>query len=1063
MESFETDFITGDNSEFIPNWTGNEVAGSNRIFKSEDVRTGAGALGIIPTSSFDGEVLISLDMTMFENAQISFYAKSNQNGNANSTRPTLVFFSVSIDGGVSFGESTQIGDETTFPNSDGETFNQYFYDLDAIADDETEVVVRLIVERGSGSGSSAEFVMDDVEITAYVSAGDIEPPVISHVIAVSSTMVEVIFDEAVDELTSEMPSNYLIGNNISVLEASLDDSDNSMVHLTTTSMINGSSYVITINNIQDVSGNVITANSTFNFEFIELEEAVPGDIVINEFLSDPVESNDDFVELYNRSNKFISLNGWKLRDKSSTSSGFDDFLLRPNTYVIIYDKDATIDYDAFGDAIAIPSLTLNNDDDQIEILDDLENQIVFLSYEETEEGISLELINPDDPCISFNSYTFSNAPSGSTPGQLNSMFDDTPDILAPTIISSSYDSKLTILFSEVLTASNFSGGSFSIAGLRIDRIHSEEFSYALDIVFEKSPLEGVAYEILIWGIEDCWGNVMEPTSIAFGIGRSPSFNELIITEIYFDPDPSLGLPETEWIEFHNPTNDLITTSGIDLIDATSTTRIPDFTLSPDDYYVVTSSTDGSEFEGMNVVEVSGFPSLNNTGEQLLLLKADTLIFSIAYSPQWHDEDKDDGGVSLEMKDVSNPCVEELNWGSSIDPMGGTPGRPNSIQESIPDNFGPEVIDVIAIASDTFRVDLNEKIDPISTKTVAVDFSPELEVDTTFFKNELPASIYLVIEGELQESDPYTVALRNVFDCNGNEIQENETAFALPTQASKGEILLSEVLFNPRTNGVDFVEIFNNSNKYLSLKDWQLARITSSGIGDEEPITEEEFVVSPSEILAFTTDPDLLFSNYPKGHFDQFVEVDKLPAYSNDTGNVVLLNTLGEVHELFHYEEDFHYDLLESVDGVSLERISYSGDTNDPNNWRSASSTEGFATPGYENSQRKQVSSISNNLSIDPKIFIPGNAGSGRDFTTINYRFDNPGLFANVRIYDQSGRLVKTLLEGASISTSGFLRWDGTSNTGTMARLGYYIVLFEVYDQDGNTDVFKETVVVGRDF
>ena len=42
----------------------------------------------------------------------------------------------------------------------------------------------------------------------------------------------------------------------------------------------------------------------------------------------------------------------------------------------------------------------------------------------------------------------------------------------------------------------------------------------------------------------------------------------------------------------------------------------------------------------------------------------------------------------------------------------------------------------------------------------------------------------------------------------------------------------------------------------------------------------------------------------------------------------------------------HYAQLQSVDGVSLERINYNGETQNRNNWKSAAMGAGFATPSY---------------------------------------------------------------------------------------------------------------------
>ncbi|MEO1256811.1 MAG: FlgD immunoglobulin-like domain containing protein, partial [Bacteroidota bacterium] len=122
-----------------------------------------------------------------------------------------------------------------------------------------------------------------------------------------------------------------------------------------------------------------------------------------------------------------------------------------------------------------------------------------------------------------------------------------------------------------------------------------------------------------------------------------------------------------------------------------------------------------------------------------------------------------------------------------------------------------------------------------------------------------------------------------------------------------------------------------------------------------------------------------------------------------------------------------------------------------------------ATPGKANSQAISAGPSMAQLAIDPKVLLPGNSGSGRDFTVISYQLDQPGQFANVTIYDQNGRIVKNIAEGALLSTTGFFRWDGTTNEGGLARLGYHVVIFEMFDQIGNTEVMRETLVVGRDF
>lgn len=966
---------------------------------------------------------------------------------------------------VSIDNFNNADDHAVLRNSNNDLIDSVGYETteDGISIEQINPTISFFLTSNYGESMDPEGGTPGVQNSIFDDTPDTASPVVVAFAVISGAALQLTFSEPLAQATAEDPLNFTLSTG--VVSSALLDASNLRITLSVSDLFANTANQLTVRNIQDLFGNVMD-QEIFEFTYYETETAISGDLVINEFLTDPIESNDDFVELYNRSDKFISLEGWTLSDESSTSPSLDYFVMAPDSYLIIYDEDALTDYSIFGEALTIPSLTLNNDDDLIEIKDNLGNTIAYLEYGTiVEEAVSLELINPDHPCISFVSYNFSTDQSGFTPGKINSVFDNTADTTPPTVTTYGYDEALMINFSEVMNGvslleiTNYDSDDLSIDSI----IVSGDFLTKVEIHFNEAIRPGDVYEVLVRGVLDCAGNVLEQTTISFAFGRKPIFNELIITEILFNEDPAIGLPAREYVEIFNASDDVISTAGLSLIDATNTVDFPVVNLNPGAYYVVTSASGVSEFE-VNSIGMNGFPSLNNSGELLVLSLGDTLINSVAYDPDWHNEEKAGGGYSLEMVDVTNPCLENpANWRSSADPSGGTPGEPNSIVEIIPDNMGPEVVAITAISTDTIQIDFNEKMNPSSIKTAKLTFQPSLRVSSVFMKLKVPSSIFIRIDRNLESNLLYSVDLSEVFDCSGNEAKAPDLVFALPLQARSNEIKLSEVLFNPRTNGVDFVEIYNDSENYISLKNWQLARITDVGIADEKVISTEELVIDPKAYLVFTTEANVLLSNYPKGQSSQFVEMPALPPYANDTGNVVLFNSINEVMEQFFYDEDYHYDLLESVDGVSLERISFSNPTNSPSNWRSASSTEGFATPGYHNSQSVTIEPSLAKIKIDPKVFIPGNSASGRDFTTINYQFDTPGQFANVNIYDQNGRLVKNLVQGELLATSGFLRWDGETNSGTMARLGYYIVLFEVFDTEGNTEVIKKTVVVGRDF
>jgi type IX secretion system substrate protein len=164
-ESFDATFTEGTDVEFIPDWTGNLVnpfATATRIFRDEAVYFSApAALSIIPTSSFNGDVRVSLDMTSATSLAFSLKAKSMLNGDGTGTRDVILTMETSLDAGATWIGTQQIA---SLPNADQADFTDYTYALPAAADNQASVLVRFKVSRGDGSGTAAKLIIDDVMI-----------------------------------------------------------------------------------------------------------------------------------------------------------------------------------------------------------------------------------------------------------------------------------------------------------------------------------------------------------------------------------------------------------------------------------------------------------------------------------------------------------------------------------------------------------------------------------------------------------------------------------------------------------------------------------------------------------------------------------------------------------------------------------------------------------------------------------------------------------------------------------------------------------------------------------
>ncbi|MEZ4740032.1 MAG: hypothetical protein R2818_11905 [Flavobacteriales bacterium] len=75
--------------------------------------------------------------------------------------------------------------------------------------------------------------------------------------------------------------------------------------------------------------------------------------------------------------------------------------------------------------------------------------------------------------------------------------------------------------------------------------------------------------------------------------------------------------------------------------------------------------------------------------------------------------------------------------------------------------------------------------------------------------------------------------------------------------------------------------------------------------------------------------------------------------------------------------------------------------------------------------------------------------------------DQAGFVGNLTVYDITGREARKLMESELLGTEGSISWNGLLDSGSLARMGPYIVLLEVFDLNGNVERFKKTVTLAH--
>ncbi|HVT85098.1 MAG TPA: lamin tail domain-containing protein [Chitinophagaceae bacterium] len=551
------------------------------------------------------------------------------------------------------------------------------------------------------------------------------------------------------------------------------------------------------------------------------------------------------------------------------------------------------------------------------------------------------------------------------------------------------------------------------------------------------------------------------------ISYSQNRYDVIIDEIMADPTPQVGLPGNEWIELKNITTTPINLQNWRIGDATGQSGpLPNFILQPDSFLIVCTSSAVAAMSAFGTtISVTSFPSLDNAGDQLFLKAANgTIIHAVSYSDSWYQNAvKANGGWTLEMVDTKSPCAGSDNWKASIDPSGGTPGKKNSVDAINTDQTPPSLLRTFTIDSVTIIAVFNEPIDSSLGATVSnYTIDGGLAIASAITLPPLFDRVQLNLSSKMSLQTVYNITAANITDCKGNNIGPNNHAKAgLPEDAAPSDMVVNEILFNPRSNGYDYVEFYNRSQKIFDASKMYVAnRNTSNAISSVIALAGTPWLIFPDDYIVSTENAINLQGNYLVKNPESVLEVSSLPSFPDANGFVLLLNLQGNVVDEVDYDHSWHFKLIDNEDGVALERIDPDGTSQDPNNWHSAASTAGYGTPTYKNSQYKQPPGINATIEITPKVFSPDNDGRD-DITTVQYKVADPGYAANITIFDAAGRPVRNLVQNAILGSSGYWNWDGLDDKGRKLPVGTYVVFTEIFNLQGKNQKFKNTVIVAR--
>ena len=529
---------------------------------------------------------------------------------------------------------------------------------------------------------------------------DTEPPVITSCSA-EGKQIHIGFSEPVAPISAPFSRFFDLDDRIHLEDVRSDDPA-TVTLLCADELKCGLRYILTVKGFEDMSGNLMRDTTIYIFMPCR---AVPHDIVINEIMADPSPTvrlpEYEYVELYNRSDKNIDLNGWRFT-YGSNSRTLPSYLFPAGGYLLLVHPTAVPDLSGYGATLPIlGSLTAITNTGQYLQLADQEGTVIswvdfttdwYADPLKSNGGWSLEQINPELTCSIASNWKASTGRNGGTPGQINSVHATTSITRVPEVIRIAVPNEHTIL----LYVSNPLGNivpeislftmtppviRVAISGNHFDRI---------DLQLQSELRDGEWYDLSVaGGVIDCSGNGASSVNFRFAMPQYVDSLDVVINEILFNPI-SGGYT---FIELYNRSQKAIQVNDLqlslrnnngELSTPVELTGEP-FLLLPDQYLVVSRNVESvmHQFGATNhsaFLQMPRMPSLTReSGRIVLLNRSLRVVDEVHYNSKQHVDFLNVGsGVSLERIHPDRSSLDPGNWHTAAQTAGfGTPGRQNS--------------------------------------------------------------------------------------------------------------------------------------------------------------------------------------------------------------------------------------------------------------------------------------------------------------------------------------------------------------------------------------------------
>jgi len=383
-------------------------------------------------------------------------------------------------------------------------------------------------------------------------------------------------------------------------------------------------------------------------------------------------------------------------------------------------------------------------------------------------------------------------------------------------------------------------------------------------------------------------------------------------------------------------------------------------------------------------------------------------------------------------------------GQSVDPSGSTPGRINSITPMGVDLAleGVEVLAEAGKATLAFRI-VNRGLTDVTNAILELYKYDPAQSDSTgdLVAGEavgvVDSGLTVLLIGQYQFERYYQKLVGQLLLTSDDRLSNNRFIFTAPGE-NYPPLILSEFLPepDPESEG-EWIELKSISDTTIDLASWRIGDLTGLSL-----IATTQLLIDPGEYLVLAEDTIAFDLVYP-AFVGRRHQPEDWRTLNNGSDSVRLVDAFGIQADRFYYERT--YD----------SNYTWARSESPENDGRWGRSENIGGTPGEANTVRfTPEGSRTLTVEVMPRIISPDGDGLDDSARIIVEASEADGY--TLRLYDATGRLVRTLEEDASDMKEHYI-WRGEGDDGRKLPVGIYILYVEAV----GVESAKKTIVVAR--